>query len=205
MDVGLLLKGITIGFAIAAPVGPIGVLCIRRTLAEGRASGFVSGLGAASADALYGLVAALGLTFVSAFLMEGEAWLRLIGGAFLIALGVRIFLKRPAEHVSPTRGSGLVGTYASTFFLTLTNPTTILSFTAIFAGLGAGSEIRDHLSAAFLVLGVFLGSASWWLLLSGGVGLFRAKVTPRSLRWINRLSGTIVAMFGLLAIVGFGE
>jgi threonine/homoserine/homoserine lactone efflux protein len=205
MDVGLLLKGITIGFAIAAPVGPIGVLCIRRTLAEGRASGFVSGLGAASADAIYGLIAALGLTFVSAFLMEGKAWLRLNGGVFFIALGVRIFLKRPAERTPSIRGSGLIGAYASTFFLTLTNPTTILSFTAIFAGLGAGSEIRDHLSAAFLVLGVFLGSALWWLLLSGGVGLFRAKVTPRGLRWINRLSGTIIAMLGLLAILGFGE
>ena len=137
--------------------------------------------------------------------MEGEAWLRLIGGAFLIALGDRIFLKHPAEHTPSIRGSGLIGAYASTFFLTLTNPTTILSFAAIFAGLGAGSEIRDHLSAAFLVLGVFLGSALWWLLLSGGVGLFRAKVTTHGLRWINRLSGTIVAMFGLLAILGFGE
>ena len=125
---GLLFKGIIIGFAIAAPVGPIGVLCIRRTLAEGRTSGFVSGLGAATADAIYGFVAALGLTFVANFLVSGEMWLRLVGGAFLVFLGVRTFLARPVERAASTGKNGLPGAYASTLFLTLTNPTTILSF-----------------------------------------------------------------------------
>jgi threonine/homoserine/homoserine lactone efflux protein len=202
MDVGLLLRGIIIGFAIAAPVGPVGVLCIRRTLADGRVSGFVSGLGAASADAIYGSIAALGLTFVSKFLIEGEGWLRTFGGAFLLALGVKIFLELPAEQVAPARGSRLLSAYASTFLLTLTNPTTILSFAAIFAGLGAGTETDGYLSAALLVLGVFLGSALWWLLLSGGVGLLRMKLSPGSLRWVNRLSGAVVMVLGLLGLSG---
>jgi threonine/homoserine/homoserine lactone efflux protein len=205
MSVGLFFKGVVIGFAIAAPVGPIGVLCIRRTLAEGRVSGLVSGLGAATADALYGAVAALGLTFVTEFLVGGQAWLRLVGGAFLLFLGVRTFLARPAERAAPAARSGLPGAYASTFFLTLTNPTTILSFAAIFAGLGvAGAASGDVLSAMLLVLGVFLGSAAWWFVLSGATSLFRTRLSVRGLRWVNRISGTVIAAFGVLAVSGLG-
>jgi threonine/homoserine/homoserine lactone efflux protein len=205
MSVGLFFEGIVIGFAIAAPVGPIGVLCIRRTLAEGRVSGLVSGLGAATADALYGAVAALGLTFVTEFLVGGQAWLRLVGGAFLLFLGVRTFLARPAERAAPAARSGLPGAYASTFFLTLTNPTTILSFAAIFAGLGvAGAASGDVLSAMLLVLGVFLGSAAWWFVLSGATSLFRTRLSVRGLRWVNRISGTVIAAFGVLAVSGLG-
>ena len=205
MDTGLFFNGMVIGFAIAAPVGPIGVLCIRRTLAEGRISGVVSGLGAATADALYGSVAALGLTFVTDLLVGGESWLRLLGGAFLIFLGARTVLTCPAERAAPAGGSGLLGDYASTLFLTLTNPTTILSFAAIFAGLGVAGEANGGvLSATMLVPGVFLGSAMWWFVLSGLVGLFRAKLTARGLRWVNRVSGTIIATFGVLAVAGLG-
>ena len=200
----LLIKGVIIGFAIAAPVGPIGVLCIRRTLADGRLPGFVSGLGAATADAGYGAVAAFGLTLITDFLMEGASWLRLIGGAFLLFLGIRTFFARPAERAAPVRNGGLVGAYASTLFLTLTNPTTILSFAAIFVGLGVGST-NDALSAMLLVLGVFLGSTLWWLVLSGTAGLFRAKLSAGGLRWVNRVSGTIIAAFGVLALSGLGE
>ena len=201
MDVGLFLEGIIIGFAIAAPVGPIGVLCIRRTLAEGCASGFVSGLGAATADATYGAVAAFGLTLITDFLLGGTSWLRLVGGAFLLYLGIKAFLASPAERAAEARGGGLLGAYASTLFLTLTNPTTILSFVAIFAGLGVGAA-SDALSAALLVLGVFLGSAAWWLMLSGGIGFFRSKLSTGGLRWVNRVSGTIIAAFGVLALSG---
>ncbi|MCA1848880.1 MAG: LysE family transporter [Actinobacteria bacterium] len=206
MSVGLFLEGIVIGFAIAAPVGPIGVLCIRRTLADGRVSGLVSGLGAATADALYGAVAALGLTFVAEFLMGGESWLRLVGGAFLVVLGVRTFLARPAGRAAPdARRSGLPGAYASTLFLTLTNPTTILSFAAIFAGLGVAADASGSaLSAMLLVLGVFLGSAAWWVVLSGATSLFRTRLSVRGLRWVNRISGTVIAAFGVLAISGLG-
>ena len=203
MDVGLFLEGMIIGFAIAAPVGPIGVLCIRRTLADGRTSGLVSGLGAATADALYGAVAALGLTFVTEFLMGGETWLRLVGGAFLLFLGVRTFLARPTERTAPAAGSGLASAYASTFFLTLTNPTTILSFAAVFAGLGETNG--GVLSAMSLVSGVFLGSAAWWFVLSGATGLFRTRLSIHGLQWVNRVSGTIIAGFGVLAFSGLAR
>jgi len=201
MELGFLLRGIIIGFAVAAPVGPIGVLCIRRTLTDGRAAGLVSGLGAATADALYGCIAGFGLVFVSDFLISQGTWLRLIGGAFLLYLGMRTFLARPAEGAVSAQGDGLAAAYASTFFLTLTNPLTILSFAAIFAGLGVGSARGNYISAATLVLGVFLGSALWWLLLIGATGLFRDRLSPRGLRWANRVSGVIIAGFGLIALL----
>lgn len=199
-----LIQGMVIGLAIAAPVGPIGVLCIRRTLAEGRLSGLVSGLGAATADAAYGAIAALGLTVVTDLLVGGGAWLRLAGGIFLIFLGVRTFLSRPSEEPASPGGRGLLGAYASTLLLTLTNPTTILSFAAIFAALGAGDPESGVLSAMTLVSGVFLGSALWWLVLSGTTGLFRERIGAGGLRWVNRVSGGIIAAFGVLALSGLG-
>lgn len=201
-----LIKGILIGFSIAAPVGPIGVLCIRRTLAHGRAAGFVSGMGAASADAIYGATAAFGLTAISSLLVDQQFWLRLVGGAFLVYLGVRTFLAQPAEEAAAERGgSGLPGMYLSTFLLTITNPLTILSFAAIFAGLGAGSVGGDAYGLAGLMVGgVFAGSALWWLALSGGVGLLGRWLVGESpggmLRWLNRISGVIIVIFGLLAL-----
>src|SRR5436190_19430342 len=201
MDASLLLKGLLIGFSIAAPVGPIGVLCIRRTLAQGRAAGLISGLGAASADAVYGCIAGFGLTFISGMLISQQSWLKLLGGAFLCYLGIRTLLAQPAERAAAAGGMGLAGAYTSTFFLTLTNPTTILSFVAVFAGLGLASMGGDYAAAAVLVLGVFAGSALWWLLLSGGVGLFRASFDPRAMRWVNRISGGVITAFGVLALV----
>jgi threonine/homoserine/homoserine lactone efflux protein len=189
------------GFSIAAPVGPIGVLCIRRTLAEGRAMGFVSGLGAATADAAYGAIAAFGLTMVSGALVRQQGWLRLVGGVFLCYLGVRTILARPADKAAAAGGSGLVGGYVSTLGLTLTNPTTILSFAAVFAGLGLAGGQASYPAASIMVGGVFLGSALWWLTLSGVVGAFRTRVVPGALRWVNRLSGAIILVFGLLALL----
>ena len=171
MDFGFLISGLIIGFSIAAPVGPIGVLCIRRTLAEGRLHGLISGLGAATADAMYGCIAAFGLTFISGALVRQQVWLRLLGGTFLIFLGVKTVLAKPSEKLSSEKRTGLLGAYGSTFFLTLTNPMTILSFAAIFAGIGLGSAVADYSSAALLVFSVFAGSALWWLILSGTVGL----------------------------------
>ena len=197
----ILLKGLVIGFAIAAPVGPIGVLCIRRTLADGRASGFVSGLGAATADAMYGAVAAFGLTLVSSLLVRQQAWLRLVGGIFLCYLGLRTWLARPSEDARAAGRAGLFGAYASTLVLTLTNPTTILSFAAIFAGLGLATPQGSYAGAGVMVAGVFLGSAFWWLLLSGGVGIVRSRVDVRGLAWVNRLSGAIIGGFGVLALL----
>lgn len=201
MDITFLLKGLVIGFSIAAPVGPIGLLCIRRTLAISRKSGLVSGLGAATADALYGSLAGFGLTFVSNMLISQQDLIRLVGGLFLCYLGIKTFLAKSAEQVAEGDGHGLADAYASTFFLTLTNPATILSFTAIFAGLGLASTSGNYASAGVLVLGVFAGSALWWLLLSGGVGLFRERLNAHGLRWVNRISGALITAFGLLALL----
>jgi threonine/homoserine/homoserine lactone efflux protein len=201
VSISFFLRGLIIGFSIAAPVGPIGVLCIRRTLAEGRTSGFISGLGAATADGIYGCIAGFGLTFISNFLISQQIWFRLVGGTFLSYLGLKTFLARPAEKAASGRRYGFAGAYASTFFLTLTNPLTILSFAAIFAGLGVGSAGGNYLFAGLLVLGVFVGSGLWWFILSGIVGGVRTKFNPSSLRWVNRISGIIITGFGLLAFL----
>ncbi len=201
MDLSVFLRGLAIGFGIAAPVGPIGVLCIRRTLADGRAVGFASGLGAATADAVYGAVAAFGLALVSRALVGQRVWLQAAGGIFLCYLGVRTWLSTPASstEASGPRG-GLFSAWISTFALTLTNPTTILSFVAIFAGLGLGAG--GYGAAAVMVSGVFLGSAIWWLLLSVGVGFFRSALTRQGLRRVNRLASVIITAFGVVALMG---
>jgi len=197
----LFLRGLLIGFSIAAPVGPIGVLCIRRTLSDGRMSGFLSGLGAASADMVYGALAAFGLTAVQDALLGRSDWLRLVGGMFLLYLGLRTFFSKPAERAAGAPRRGLFGAYLSTFFLTITNPLTILSFLAIFAGLRTGTTSNGYASAAFMVSGVFLGSAAWWLTLSTGVSLLREKFTPALLTWVNRLAGIIIFAFGVAALL----
>jgi predicted secreted hydrolase/threonine/homoserine/homoserine lactone efflux protein len=197
-----LLRGLIIGFSIAAPVGPIGVLCIRRTLSYGRWVGFISGLGAATADAIYGSIAAFGLAFLASFLAEQQVWLSLVGGLFLLFLGVRTFLARPASREAQAHGESILSAYFSTFFLTLTNPLTILSFAAIFAGLGLASQDENYRAAGMLVLGVFLGSASWWLILSSLANLFRSRMNLTTMTWVNRISGMIILLFGVAALWG---
>ena len=206
MSAPVLLKGLVIGFSIAAPVGPIGVLCIRRTLADGRLAGLMTGLGAACADAVYGAIAAFGLTWLTQALIGQQLWIRVIGGAFLIYLGVRTFRARPAEREAPRGRKGLWGAFASTFVLTLTNPMTILSFMAVFAGLGLSAGTGGGAAAAALmVLGVLCGSAAWWLLLSGGVSVVRERFDAGALRWVNRVSGTLITGFGVVALTGLGH
>ncbi|MCL1632697.1 LysE family transporter [Sporolactobacillus sp. CPB3-1] len=196
MDLYIYLKGILLGFAIAAPVGPIGVLCIRRTLASGRLHGLVTGLGAASADAVYGSIAVLGLTVISHYLLDRQPLLQLIGGAFLCFLAWQTWHSEVADKplFRPVAAGQLIGMYASTFGLTLTNPMTIFSFLGIFAGLGA---VPGRAGAFVIVLGVFCGSALWWLLLSVCTGYFREKMDTKSLVLVNRLSAILIAAFGL--------
>jgi threonine/homoserine/homoserine lactone efflux protein len=203
-EIHYLIKGLIIGLSIAVPVGPIGVLCIRRTLAEGRMVGFFSGLGAATADGLYGAIAGFGLTFLVDFIIGKQIWLRLIGGGLLCILGVKTFFSKPAEQGPSAEGSSLRNAYLSTFFLTLTNPMTILFFMAVFAGLGLGVEnTGDHyLLAGILVLGVFIGSASWWLVLSNFTGILKGLLNVERLQWLNRISGLIIMGFGLFAFLG---
>lgn len=193
------LRGLLIGLAIAAPVGAIGVLCIRRTLAHGRTIGLATGLGAATADAFYGAVAAFGLTAITSFVTGHAAGLRLVGGAVLLVLGWRTFVAEPNDCNAPDEARAWPA-YASTFVLTLTNPTTIISFTAVFAGLGLAGTGGGGTEAAWLVLGVFCGSAAWWLILSGVVSLVRERVGTSAMRTINRVSGAIIAGLGVVAI-----
>lgn len=202
MDLLFFWQGLLIGFSIAAPVGPIGVLCIRRTLAQGRVAGFLSGLGAATADALYGAVAGFGVTMVSGFLLEQRLYIQLAGGLFLLAMGMRILRAAPAaaEAEARPRGAGLAANYLSTFLLTLTNPMTIIAFVGIFAALGIATGGGSPAAAATLVLGVFLGSSAWWLILAGGVSLVREKFDPGRMRWVNRLAGAVLIVFGALAL-----
>ena len=194
----LLLRGFLIGISIAAPVGPIGVLCIRRTLSDGKLTGFLSGMGAASADMVYGAVAAFGLTVVTNLLVDNAFWLRIIGGGFLLYLGLKTFFEKPADHAAQATQSGYFSAYLSTFFLTITNPMTILSFAAIFAGT---MLTRETSSPIVLVLGVFLGSAAWWLTLSFGVSSMRNRLTAGHMAWINRISGVIITAFGIFALL----
>ena len=194
-----LLKGLAIGLSIAAPVGPIGVLCIRRSLVEGRQVGFVTGLGAATADAAYGCIAAFGLTALSAALVGARAWLGVLGGLFLCWLGARTLLSAPATRGAQTQRRGLLAAYVSTFFLTFTNPMTILSFVAVFAGLGLVAS-PNYLAASILVGGVFVGSALWWLLLSSSVSLLQSRVGAGWMQAVNRLSGCIIFAFGIYSL-----
>lgn len=220
-----LAKGAVIGFAIAAPVGPIGVLCIRRTFAEGRDAGLATGLGAATADAFYGAVAGFGLTAVSGLLLGFQTELRLFGGLFLCALGLQTALARPAGSPPRMAGRGLAQAYATTAALTLTNPATILSFAAVFAGAGLGQQAYGTGEALALVVGVFAGSAGWWLMLSGFVDRWRRRhpdfaslaphplggavvagvtlgVAARTLRKINWIAGALLVAFGAAALAG---
>ena len=191
-------KGFAIGFSIAAVLGPIGVLCVRRTLERGFLMGWISGLGAATADASYAALAAFGVSLATQLLVDQRLWLRLIGGAFLLVLGLRILRSAPAERAAAARsGAGLLGAYASTLALTLSNPMTILSFVGIFAGLGVGALQGD---APLLVGGVFSGSAAWWLVLASLVSRLRARLTPRVHRWVNVASGLLICAFGLQAM-----
>jgi threonine/homoserine/homoserine lactone efflux protein len=198
-----LLKGLALGFAIAAPVGPVGLLCIRRTLAEGVPFGLASGLGAATADAMYGAVAALGLSAVSSFLVNQGSWQSLLGGLFLLYLGFSAFFSRAAQVTAgdTVRSAGLAGAYASTLLLTITNPATILSFGVAFAGLGLIEANAGGFPAGSMVTGVFVGSSCWWLILTGAVGALRSRVGGGALTWVNRASGLLLGGFGVAALV----
>jgi threonine/homoserine/homoserine lactone efflux protein len=199
MQPTFLARGLIIGISIAAPVGPIGILCIRRSLRDGMWAGFIAGLGAATADAAYGAVAGFGLTTISGLLLRHRLLIGLIGGAFLCYLGAKAILSRPVDEPRPAKDRGAAFAYASTLLLTLANPATILSFAAVFAAFGLGRAI-DYPAAGSLVLGVFLGSALWWLFLSGGVNLVRNRVNSSWMRAANRVSGSLLIGFGLITL-----
>ena len=207
MTADLLLRGIAIGFAVAFALGPVGLLVIRRTIDRGFRHGFASGLGVATADAVYGAIAAFGITAVTEILLGIERPLAIAGGLVLVVLalrGVRAILAGSdavARAERPATGSGLDtirGSWGSMVGVTLTNPATILSFTALFASIGAGTG--GPAGAAAVTVGVFAGSTAWWALLTGSVAGLRARLTPAVVRGLNVLSAVVIAVFGVVAI-----
>lgn len=202
MDFTFFIKGLIFGFSIAAPVGPIGILCIRRSLTRGWTAGLLTGMGAATADALYGCVAGFGIAGITGFLVGQRAWIQTFGGLFLCWLGLRTFLSTAEKSTVQVPGNATMG-YLSALFLTLTNPMTILSFTAVFAGMGLGSAGTGHTAAGWLVAGVFSGSMAWWMMLSSASSLFNTRMNAKTMRWINRFSGVVLTGFGLTVVVGW--
>lgn len=181
------MKGLVLGVSIEAPVGSIGVLCIPTTLQYGRFSGFFSGLGAAVADTIYAVIGGFGLTLISSFLVAAQFWLRLIGGIFLVYLGLITFFAKPNEKSKEIVHKNLFSDFIFTFFVTITNPMTIIAYLAMFTGLEVINAKQNYNKISMLVFGGFLGSAAWWLLLSEGVTLFRKKVSQKAMLWINRI------------------
>jgi threonine/homoserine/homoserine lactone efflux protein len=202
MAIHLLLKGAMMGFVVAVPVGPLGLLCINRALSLGPWYGLFSGLGIATADALAGGIAALSITLVSQFLADHQFAFRLVGGLFLCYLGYEIYCTHPGQTPPQTRRfNGLLGTYVATFLLTLSNPVTILSFVAIYAAWQAQSMVGHYSGAATFAAGVFIGSASWWVALFLGLTVFRDRFNLRLLWWIHRISGGGIAVFGIVLLL----
>jgi threonine/homoserine/homoserine lactone efflux protein len=200
MDLIFFIKGLIIGFAMAIPIGPVGVMCIRKTLAEGHSRGLIIGFGAATADAIYGSMAAFGLTFVSDAIIGQEFWFRLIGGGLLLFLGIRILKAKRKDSAIPFAKKGPLPSYVSAFLLAFTNPITIFAFVAVFAAFGLG-HTRSVFSASLLVLGVFTGSCLWFLTLSYTATFFRKKLDSEGFRWVNRISGILIIMSAVAAFV----
>lgn len=201
MGILFLLKGLFLGLSVSAPVGPIGILCINRTINRNHLSGFVSGMGAATADLIYGIIAGLGLTFISDFLIEQKLWIQGIGLIILFFIGIRI-IRNKRERIKnlDDDSHNLFHDYLSTFFLTVTNPLTILLFLGAFAAIGLSSTQGNHSSLYFLLAGLFIGSASWWLFLSRITHILKAKITDKILSKIDLISGSAICLigFGLL-------
>jgi threonine/homoserine/homoserine lactone efflux protein len=194
------LKGLIIGFGMAVPIGPIGIMSIRKTLSYGHSRGMIVGFGAATADSLYGSIAAFGLTFISDMITGQHFWVTLVGGGLLIFLGIRTFRAKGKVLAIPSDNKGMLGSYVSAFLLALTNPMTIFAFIAVFAAFGLGHKLVAA-SACILVVGVFSGSCLWFLTLGYVATLFRKKLDAGGLTWVNRISGGLIILSGLVALV----
>ena len=192
----LFIKGIAVGFAIAAPVGPVGVLCIQRSLTKGVLYGLVSGMGAALADSIFGAVATFGVSFVADFLERQQYWFELGGGALLLAMGSHTVLAKWRPPSARAGTDDLAHDWATTFLLTITNPITIFSLTAVFVAVGIAAGTETLVGGGMVTAGVFLGSALWWTILCGGVSFFRGQVPDVYLRWIHTVSGFVMLIFG---------
>jgi threonine/homoserine/homoserine lactone efflux protein len=201
MSIYLLIEGIVIGLVVAVPVGPLGLLCINRALMMGPVCGFFSGLGVATADALAAGIAALGISLISGFLIEHQLALRFVGGLFLCYLGYKIYKTEPVSQAPINNINGLLSAYATTLFLTLSNPVTVLSFVAIYAGWHVPSLHGRYIAAATLTVGVFTGSALWWVGLFIGLTAFHDRFSLRFLFWVHRVSGAVIAGSGVVVLL----
>jgi threonine/homoserine/homoserine lactone efflux protein len=200
IDLELPLRGLAAGMLIAAPVGPVNVLCIRRTIERGWKSGIISGLGAATADTLYGAIAGFSITLVVQFLIREEFWIRLLGGILLMVIGVVYYCKPPRSLEAGEDNSSANSDFVSAFLLNVTNPTTVLSFLAVLAALGLGRQ-RPLWQTSFLVVGIFCGSMTWWIILVSAVNLLRSRITDRAMLWMNRVAGIAIGGFGLVNVL----
>lgn len=196
----LLLKGCLIGFSIAMPVGPIGLLCIRNSLTKGMMYGLMSGLGAACADTIFGALGGFGVSAIGVLLAKYHLILEFFGAFFLFYLGATTFFEKIEEKKEIRVNEGYLHIFFSTFLLTLTNPMTVISFAGVYAGLGVGALVDDLITPLIITVGVFIGSAIWWLMLSAGTSCFKETMNDAARKWLNRISGIIIFGFGVFAL-----
>lgn len=198
-----ILEGMIVGFSASVPLGPIGVLCIQRTLQRGRLAGFFSGLGAAVSDTIYAVIAGFSLSFIVAFIEEQIFWIQIFGAVILFLLGAHIYRSNPAVQLRRQRRSksSYLQDFVSTFLLTISNPLALFLFIAFFAGFGVVAPNSGLAGQLVLILGVFLGATTWWLLLTSVVGLFRHAVNLRRLYWINKIAGATIIVLVLVGLV----
>jgi threonine/homoserine/homoserine lactone efflux protein len=201
MILALFVKGLVIGFVIAAPVGPINIMCVRRTIVHGRLAGIVSGFGAAVADTILGAIAIFGMAFLTDLLIGERFWLALGGAIFLVVLGVRSLLKPPPKLVSGRDPTSLLGDFTTSLVLTLSNPITILSFFGIFAAFGVHPDGQIGPDDWAALVGVFAGAMIWWLIVTGLAGMFHGRFTVSGLIWANRITGVVMLVFAAVVLV----
>lgn len=207
MFVVLIISGVIMGLIAAVPIGPVNLICIRRSFAFGPVNGFVSGLGAALGDGVFAAITFFGLTWIAELIQSYDAIIELVGGALLVWFGVHTVLSPIAGKVedgdkAEPGGSTLVRAMVSTFVLTITNPATLIAFASMFASFRAlVGGANSYVDAGFVVAGVVGGSAGWWLCLTSVIGIFHTRITDRTVRIINRGSGVLVALFGLAVLI----
>ncbi|UCG27265.1 MAG: LysE family translocator [Bacteroidales bacterium] len=202
MELSLFVKGILIGLAVSVPLGPMGLLAVQRTLNKGRTSGFMSGLGIATADTIFALIAAIGLTFIINFLNEQKLYFQILGGLVILMVGFRIFIANPVKQLRANRIKRIrpVEEFISILLLALSNPLTILMFVAVFAGFKLSGDLNHFGSTFYVVTGIFLGASLSWFFISTIITRFRKRFRLRTIFWFNKLSGSVIFIFGLAAI-----
>lgn len=201
MGISFFLKGVVIGIIIATPVGPVGTLCVQRTITEGRINGFLTGLGATTADVIFGFIAAFGLTVVSNFLIDQQEWIRLLGGIIICIIGIRVFFLKAQKKINPTKSPNLFGPFGSAFLIAITNPITIITFAVMFAGFGLMGSDAKFGHASLTVFGVFIGSAFIWLTLWGMSLMFRERFDFVRMTWVNKVAGIVIFIFGISSVL----